>query len=264
MSAFVSGALAAGTLTGAPTANATCASFFGINNGGGCTSTPLSIAIGIGNGAVANAAGLFGAAFSVGNAATASTADAFTFATALGNKATATAKGLFGIATQVGTGLSSTDGSGGVGNVGLNIALTVSAPNNTAPLNGAIAGGFGNIAVNLLGTASPQNYVFAQGIADVGLSVGGYTTGVIAGPGPFATAVSFLQTNTLVKKKGPGFNINGVIVVGGAAAVGSPKTSAPTATAVHTATKTAAAATATHTHTQKTAPAATATSRAKR
>ena len=51
LAALVSGALAAGTLGAAPSANATCASFWGINNGGGCTSKLFSFAIAIGTGA---------------------------------------------------------------------------------------------------------------------------------------------------------------------------------------------------------------------
>ena len=50
----------------APTANATCASIFGIGNSADCTSTLFSGALAIGDGAVAHADGLFGAAFVVG------------------------------------------------------------------------------------------------------------------------------------------------------------------------------------------------------
>ena len=51
LSALTVGTLATAGLGTAPTANATCASFWGINNGGGCTSTLFSVAVAIGPGA---------------------------------------------------------------------------------------------------------------------------------------------------------------------------------------------------------------------
>ena len=50
LGALVYSALATGAFSGAPVANATCVSAFGINNGNGCTSNPTSFAIGIGAG----------------------------------------------------------------------------------------------------------------------------------------------------------------------------------------------------------------------
>ncbi|MGV0617442.1 hypothetical protein ABQE58_21375, partial [Mycolicibacterium elephantis] len=59
----VSTALATGTFSGVPAANATCFSAFGLNNGNGCTSNITSIAIAIGPGATANASmGFFSSA----------------------------------------------------------------------------------------------------------------------------------------------------------------------------------------------------------
>jgi hypothetical protein len=55
-SAVAVGALATAGLGSAPSANATCASFFGIGNSADCTSSPTTIAIAIGNGAQAHAA----------------------------------------------------------------------------------------------------------------------------------------------------------------------------------------------------------------
>jgi hypothetical protein len=66
LGALVYSALATGAFSGAPVANATCVSAFGINNGNGCTSNPTSFAIGIGAGAVANASlGFFGGALAI-------------------------------------------------------------------------------------------------------------------------------------------------------------------------------------------------------
>jgi hypothetical protein len=269
LGALVSGALAAGTLTGAPTANATCASFFGINSGGDCTSNLTSIAIGIGNNAQAHADGFFGSAFSIGTKAFAGTGDAFTFATAVGDNAQARALGLFGIAAQLGpNGGTATQGSGSLGNIGANIAISVApaSPDSTV----TSAAGFGNIAVNLLGNASGfgTHRVYAIGIVNIATNLLGTDNGVyagspgtpgtgtfsfnafgsgnkvLAGPGPLAVAGSILQTGQTITKAGPGFNINGVIIVGGAAAVRNAKTSAPTAAAVHTGKGTASAASA--------------------
>lgn len=87
------GAVAAGVVDSAalgtaPTANATCASFWGINNGGGCTSTLFSVAIAIGTGATASAGGPFGAALAVGNKAEAGVG-LFDIATAFGTNSVA-------------------------------------------------------------------------------------------------------------------------------------------------------------------------------
>ncbi len=71
--AVVSGVIAGAGLGLAPSANATCASFFGIGNSADCSSTLLSVAVAIGNGATAHADGLLGAAIVVGTNSKAST-----------------------------------------------------------------------------------------------------------------------------------------------------------------------------------------------
>lgn len=64
---LASGAVTVAACGMAPTANATCAAFFGFNNGGGCASSPTSIAIAVGTGAQAYAeGGMLGAAFAIG------------------------------------------------------------------------------------------------------------------------------------------------------------------------------------------------------
>ena len=260
LSALVSGALAAGTLTGTPTANATCASFWGIGNSADCTSNLFGLAIAIGPGAKASAYGAFGAAFSVGTGAAANVSDPFSFAVAAGDSAVAQGGGLFGIAAALGTKtIALTSGSPSLGNLGFNIALNVSPTNQTSQVT---AIGVGNLAVNLFNTGGVQ--VVAEGVANIASNVGGNGNTVVAGggstsvlntafnlfgsgnivkaaPGPLAVAGSILQTGATIKKVGPGFNING-IVVGGAAAVRNAKTSAPTATAVRTGKGTASAA----------------------
>ncbi len=290
LGALVSGALAAGTLTGAPTANANCASFFGIGNTADCTSTLTTIAIAIGTGAQAHADGLFGSAFAVGTGARAFTDDAFTFATAVGDGAVANTDGLFGITAALGqNAYALTAGShalpGGSGQLGLNIAINITpaSPN----LDVVEATGIADIAVNLFGPASKSNpYVIASGYFNTAVNVLGTDNTVLAGdnkatvatgslafnafgsgnvvsaqPGPFAIAGAIGETGQSVTKAGPGIAIG--TRVGGAAAV-KPKNSAPTAAATPTGNTTAAPATAAHTPTQKKAPAATATSRGNR
>ena len=81
----------------APTANATCASIFGIGNSPDCTSTLLSGSLAIGDEAEAHADGLLGAAFVVGNStATTSSGSIFNLATSLfGDGNTVTAGGAY-------------------------------------------------------------------------------------------------------------------------------------------------------------------------
>jgi len=92
--AVTGGLVASAGLGMAPRANATCASFFGIGNSAECTSTLLSIAVAIGDGASAHADGVLGGAFVVGANSTAATSSGsvFNVATSLfgtGNNVTA-------------------------------------------------------------------------------------------------------------------------------------------------------------------------------
>src|SRR6478735_2284915 len=98
---LVAGAVATGVCAGAglgvaPTANATCASFFGLGNSTNCTSNLFSIAIAIGDGASAHANGVIGAAFALGmdNAATTGSGSVLNLAiSALGSNNSVTAQG---------------------------------------------------------------------------------------------------------------------------------------------------------------------------
>ena len=87
--ALASGTLTMTTLSSAPAANATCASFFGIGKSADCTSTLFSAAIAIGPGAQAYAEGLFGTAFAVGAGSGAEVHNPFGFATTFGTNSTA-------------------------------------------------------------------------------------------------------------------------------------------------------------------------------
>lgn len=236
-------AVAAG-LGSAPTANATCASFFGLNNSAGCTSSPTTVAIAIGNGATAYATGIFTSAFALGtNAQALAYADGFqgfSFASAIGNKSQAFAFGDLGLAEAVGANSLSFAGSlNNTPNIG-NVALSLGSYAANVS-RGSTTGGIANLAVNI---GANTDYTTAYGTLNVGVNVlgdnnlvyaeDGTTPGdtkaslafsifgknnvVGAGPGPFAIAGSILQTNAGIFKSGPGIAIN-KLRIGGAAAV---------------------------------------------
>lgn len=250
--ACAAAAVLAGGFGAAPTANATCASLFGIGNSSECSSTPLSIAIAIGTGATAKAEGLFGSAFAFGANAEASTSNAFTFASAIGDDSTAGSGGIFGVAAAWGPkSIAQTGGDPSLGGLGFNIAVNVSPVNQA--FQAVAAGGVGNLAVNLFGySTGPTPTVTAYGFANSASNIGGensfaQTAGsfssafnvlgsgnfVVAGTGPFAVAGSVLQTSSTVTKFEPGFNINGFRVPSSAAADG-PAVPAPAASTSRT------------------------------
>ena len=109
--ALVAGAVASGLFAGAglgsaPTANATCASFFGIGNSAECTSNLFSFAIAIGDGAEAHANGTFGGAFVIGKESTAPTGAGSIFNLAISafgsNNSVTAAGGISNFATNIG------------------------------------------------------------------------------------------------------------------------------------------------------------------
>jgi hypothetical protein len=87
LSAVASGALAVGALNPAGVANASCASFSGVNIGAGCTSSFSSFALAIGPNATATANGGLDTALAIGNNASAGVLQgSLNGAVALGNK----------------------------------------------------------------------------------------------------------------------------------------------------------------------------------
>lgn len=250
--AVAAGAVAA-SLVSAPTAQATCVSVFGLGGNPDCTSTILSSAIAIGPGATAHASGFFGSAMAFGANSTALQSDAFTFGITAGQNSSAEGAGLFGIAINFGSGGQAiTQGTGRLGNIGLNIAFN--APMGTTTPSSSVAAGFGNIATNVvgdgstataLGTVNIAMNTFGRGnsvIADnqtrplllpipqnVAFNMLGSGNTVAAGPGPFAVAGSILQNGATVTKVGPGFNINGLRVGGAAATPGTRPGNVPPA-----------------------------------
>jgi hypothetical protein len=225
----------ASALGSAPAANATCASFFGLGNGGGCTSTFGSAAIAIGTGATAEADGFFDTAVAVGTDTSALGFGALNLAAAIGTKGRA----------QAGS-----EGNNDFANLALDFGnrSTVFAYSSTGTGFGNIATNFGDVntvyAIGSLNTASnlgSASTVAAEGIFENASNVAGTnntveaaTTGspgfntafaifsnrsaVVAYPGPLALAGSVLQASGHVDKKGPGININGISFGGGSAA----------------------------------------------
>jgi hypothetical protein len=87
------------------------ASISGINNGGGCVSTPTSFAVGIGDGTTATALGFFsgavadGTSNAAGDTTTATTIGNGSFALASGRNTNALTIGNFSLAVAQGTGV---------------------------------------------------------------------------------------------------------------------------------------------------------------
>ena len=152
------------------------------------------------------------------------------------------------------------NGSDAVANEGIgNLALNAFRGGNSSVEGSggqAYAFGNGNIAVNLGGNGlvgangifNNATSLFSTGntsagnnsasIANWAFNVFGTNNAVIAEPGPLAIAGSIGQTNTAIEQSGPGININGKHVIGGAAAVGKSTAMKPAAAA--TATRTTA------------------------
>ena len=263
---FTAGALAVGAVAGlgaAPTANATCASFFGIGNSVNCTSNATSIAIAIGDNAAAHASGILGAAYALGKDASAGmmSADIFTMSVALGQSAQAGSGGSLSTAIATGQNARSLAGSKG-GIVNLAVDLGNHNPAGAVISDGylnlavdalgssdVVASGIGNVAVNLLGKANfvqaygkfnnATNFAGNSNTINQLVPVGGSTLTsawvdfgtknlVQVGKGPLIIAGSIFQKNSIVAKDGPGINING-FKIGGAASRGRAVPAATTA-----------------------------------
>lgn len=246
LGALTAGALAVAAMGSAGGANATCASFFGIGNGGGCTSNLTSIAIAIGENAEAYADGFFGAALSLGTNSVAQTFEGAVanIAVTLGESASASAGGLGSLAVAGRSTINQTvvAGFGGLtsGNV-LNFAASIASPEATevfatgignASVNIAGAGnvsgdGVGLTTVNLVGlnadltnrgllniianvsgdSISISNDVGDGGIGNLGFNFIG-TDNEVSTSGPLAIAGAVGSSNQTVSQNGLGVNIS--------------------------------------------------------
>jgi hypothetical protein len=214
--AAISGVFAGVGLVSAPTANATCASFFGIGNSADCTSTIFSGAIAIGNGAVAHADGLFGAAFVVGSNSSASIGSGtiLNFATSLfgDNNVVAATGGLANWATNIGGNNNTVTTQGSLSNTATNLF----GSNNTVTtqdgyLNWArnilgdantlkIQGGYANQARNLLGTNNTAT--IQAGYGDFARTLFGTGNSVTTIGGYLDTATSLFGSDNTITAQG--------------------------------------------------------------
>ena len=143
VSGLVSG-LAAASLSGVPTARATCVGIFGISinlgDGGGCTSSLFGFALGLGPGTTATADGLFTAAIATGTDTDASSDGLGTLAYAGGTNTLAATQGILNLAVS------------GVGFEGpLGVGTNVEAVAGVRPFD------FVNIAVNIGSADDPPD-----------------------------------------------------------------------------------------------------------
>jgi hypothetical protein len=227
--AVAPGIVAAASLLGAPTAGATCASFFGIGNSAFCTSSPTSVAIAIGDNAWARADGAFGTAIAIGDQSQAFIVlGRFNLATAVGYHTVAAADYDLSLSFAFGD-RSLANAAGQPGNklrVG-DVAITFSPGQ---PNGRAISDGVGSVALNFFGNGSTA---YAAGRGSTAVVAGTYdansyatgdfvsatavlshSTVVNAGPGPLAIAGAIGQKNVTVTKVGTGININGISLGG--------------------------------------------------
>ena len=276
----LTGALVATALTSPATANATCASFFGIGNSAQCTSSLTSIAIALGPGTTAKATGLFTVAIAngLGNSATQTTVTTaggrFNLAYAGGPDSAAQTRSNFTIGVAQGK-----MATVAVGNINdkdfFNIALNLGSrglvkPGMTATDSVLVAGN-GNLAVNLFdGWGDTGGFMEVVGNLNSAFSLGGRgnslsagTFKLVLGPpepanlstvvnlfgtnnivqalkGPLSIAGSIGQTGKTIKQTGPGINVNNTVVLS-AAATGASKR-APSAAATASSSKRPAAA----------------------
>ena len=181
-------------LTGlmSPTANATCASFFGFGSGGYCTSTPTSVAIAIGTDAAAHAQGFLGVALAAGDHSYAGihAGSWLNTATAFGYSAGAVTGHVLSLAVAV----------------GLVSGATAGASPGSQPEVGNVAIAFGPNEVS--------THAAADGIMTVGFNLFSRDTVVRAGQGPLAIARSVGQKGATLTKSGPGINMTGGSVGG--------------------------------------------------
>lgn len=199
------GAVTTAALGSAPSAGASCVSFFGIGNGNGCTSNITSYAIAIGEGAQANSvAGLFSGAVAIGTNANASNnVGLFNFASALGDNATAQNNiAAFGLSLQFGPGSAQTIGV-------LNLAVGGSA--GSAGRHTAGASGLGSVALSLFGAPDPlsNSVALASGLFSSALNIGGDRT-VSTEFGVVSTAINFQGRSSVTSGGIFGLAVNAV------------------------------------------------------
>lgn len=226
------GGLAAVGLGPAPTAGATCASFFGFGNSANCSSTLTTVAIAIGTNAKATALGQLGGAFVIGNDSQASfLSGALGLAIGLGTNSITTARGFADIAVNLTTASAEHTLVGAAGTA--NIAVNIFGGASTVFGHNVGASGIGNIAVNVFGS---DNTVLAGStnpisFGNTAINAFGHDNEVRA-RGPLALAGAFGQSDVVIEKARPGLNL--AVQVGPAASTRGVRKAAPRAVASKT------------------------------
>lgn len=170
LGALASGALAVAALGTAGAANATCASFSGVNAGSGCTTANIGdTAIGLGPDTVVSASGGFNTSIAVGNEAFADSFGTGNSSLAFGTRATALTEGRGNLAFVL-------------GNPGPNPGIVDPVLGDIEPTDEieSAAGAFGNFN---------RAVVFGNGSS--GYAVGGTTFNDMDIPGANNTAFTF-------------------------------------------------------------------------
>ncbi|WP_328353342.1 hypothetical protein OG976_21535 [Mycobacterium sp. NBC_00419] len=266
---LTSAALAAAMVSPA-TANATCASFFGLGNSAECTSSITSIAIAVGPGATASATGLFTIALAngLGNTAgqtTIATADgSVNLAYGGGSNSVAVTHSNFSTAIVQGKRVAAVVGSVS-GTDFFNTAVSLGSqgldiPPNTGTYTLLVAGNV-NLALDLgggqgdtggfievYGTLNNAFNVGGRGnflgagtfaipagpakpsVLSTVFNLGGSRTIVTSIPGPLSIAGSIGQNGATIKQTGPGININNTLVLSAAASGSSKRATSAAAT----------------------------------
>ncbi len=195
---LTTGMLAVTGLAGAPASNASCISVFGIGNNDQCKSGPTSIAIALGDAAVASALGMFSIAFANGlglpepesrendNSAFAltgaqdGTRGAFSLAYARG-LAGAWSLGNFSAAIATGT-KASASAWGDYLNIAVNIGVDAEEGPGPVTSEAVVAGGSANLAAVIGGSSrNNDNLAVAYGRFNVAANI--FTDGSVANAG---------------------------------------------------------------------------------
>ncbi len=235
-SALIVGAMSVGSLAAvglgpAPTAGATCASFFGFGNSANCSSTLTTVAIAIGTNAQATALGQLGGAFVIGNDSIAQfQSGVLGIAIGLGTNSITTARGFADIAVNLTTASAEHTLVGAAGTA--NIAVNIFGGASTVFGHNVGAFGIGNIAFNVFGS---DNTVSAgttpNSFGNTAINAFGHDNEVRA-RGPLSLAGAFGQSNVVIEKTRPGFNL--AVQVGPAASTRPMRKAAPRAVASKT------------------------------
>jgi hypothetical protein len=195
--ATAAGAVGLAGLVAMPTANATCASFFGLGKSADCTSSLTSIAIAVGPNAQAHADGALGVAISWGDDVSSATGGLWNFALTRGTNSSTYAGGILsaGFAWAANNATASA-GTGSMSNNNWwNAAVVIGA--RTDEVTNVTVNGVGNLGVGFLSSGDVE----AQGMGTVTVNSLG-PDNLLINNGVFSNASSFLSGGTTINNSG--------------------------------------------------------------